>query len=93
VGDGFAAVTRDISTRGLALFHLRPVNSPFLAVELTDYDGHKLEAAIQVLRCRKANSFHEIAGKFVTKVYNAPAEDGREGTSQSRPEAKTEVFA
>jgi hypothetical protein len=71
-GREFAAVTRDISSRGIAMLHLRPVESPFLAVELTDPDGHKLEAAIEVLRCRKVDHFYEIAGKFVTKMYGSP---------------------
>lgn len=72
VGEGFAAVTRDISSCGIALFHQRWVNSPFLAVELVDPDGQKLEAAVEVLRCQRVNEFYEIAGKFVTKIYGEP---------------------
>ncbi len=71
-GDSFAAVTRDISARGLALYHSRPLESPYLAVELADHDGQKLEAALEVLRCEPVDSFYEIAGKFVTKVYLPP---------------------
>jgi len=73
VGDAFAAVSRDISSRGVALYYTCPVESPFLAVELTDHEGRKLQAAIEVLRCEPVDSFHEVAGKFVTKVYEAPA--------------------
>jgi hypothetical protein len=74
-GDSFAAVTRDISTRGLALYHKRPVEAPYLAVELADHEGKKLEAALEVLRCEPVDSFYEIAGKFVTKVYVPPIAD------------------
>ncbi len=70
-GDSFAAVTRDISTRGLAIYHNRPLECHYLAVELTDHEGRKLEAAVEVLRCEPVESFFEIAGKFVTKVYAA----------------------
>jgi hypothetical protein len=72
VGDTFAAVTRDISARGLALYHSRPVESPYLAVELADHEGQKLEAAVELLRCDPVDSFYEIAGTFVTKVYVPP---------------------
>ncbi len=71
-GDSFAAVTRDISSRGLALYHNRAVESPYLAVELADHEGQKLEAAVEVLRCEPVDSFYEIGGKFVTKVYVPP---------------------
>ena len=73
-GEAFAAVTRDISSRGVALYHNQPIEAPYLAVELADHEGRKLEAAIEVLRCDQADLFYEIAGKFVTKVYNPPSQ-------------------
>ena len=72
-GESFAAVTRDISSRGLALYHSRPLESPYLAVELADPEGQKLQAALEVLRCEPVDSFYEIAGRFVTKVYVPPS--------------------
>jgi hypothetical protein len=74
-GDSFAAVTRDISSRGIALYHSRSIKSPYLAVELADHDGKKLEAAVEILRCEPVAAFYEIAGKFVTKVY--PSDDSQ----------------
>lgn len=69
-GEAFVATSRNISSRGIALIHVEKVTHPYLAVELTDVDGKTFEAAVEVLRCQPQGSYYEIAGQFVTKVYN-----------------------
>ncbi len=72
-GASFTATSRNISSRGIALVHTHAIAGPFLAVELTDIDGRRLQAAFEVLRCQSLTPYFEIAGKFVTKVYGPPA--------------------
>lgn len=75
-GEGFYAVTRDISTRGIALFHATAVRTPYLALEFQDpVTDLPLQAVLEVRRCRPLGPFHEIAGPFVTKLYEAPPAD------------------
>ena len=73
VGQGFYAVTRDISSRGISLFHTAAVRTHYVALEFQDpLTGQKLQAVLEVLRCRPLGPFHEIAGQFVTKLYDPP---------------------
>jgi hypothetical protein len=70
-GPAFGATTRDLSQRGIAVIHHEKITSRWLAVELSDFDGNRLEAAVEVLRSRSVGPYFEIGGKFVTKVYDA----------------------
>jgi hypothetical protein len=69
-GAGFIATARDISRRGIAVIHSQVLTCPLLAVELADFDGRQIQAAVEVLRCRPVGPYFEIAGTFVTKVYD-----------------------
>jgi hypothetical protein len=69
-GQGFVTTTKDISRKGMAVIHFESIESPFLAVELTDPDGKKFQGAVEVLRCRSLGPYFEIAGKYVTKIYD-----------------------
>jgi len=71
-GEGFPAVSRSISSKGICLFHLRPLETPYMAVQMADPEGRKLEAPVKILRCQKVQQFYEIAGTFVTKLANVP---------------------
>ena len=51
------------------MFNTQAVDSSFLVLELTDPDGPKLKAVMEVLRCRPIGRFCEITGEFVTKMY------------------------
>lgn len=75
-GEHFMAVTRDISSRGLCLFSVQPVDNMFLALKLPDVNGQTLQAVMEVLRCRPSGPFFEIGGKFVTKVYDRDQRPG-----------------
>ena len=70
IGTGFIATARDISRRGIAVIHNEVLTCPLLAVELADFDGRQIQAAVEVLRCRPVGPYFEIAGTFVTKVYD-----------------------
>ena len=70
LGLGFVASTRDISRSGIAIIHHRPLECPFLAVQISNLNGRTLQSAVEVLRCRSLGRFFEAAGKFVTTVYD-----------------------
>ena len=67
-GEAFLAVTRDVSTRGMALFHTRVVTQPLLAIELHAPGGSTLRVALRITRCLPVGRFYEIAGHFVTTL-------------------------
>ena len=67
-GEQFVAITRDISSRGLALYHTAEVPAKsLLAVELRNPQGDTLQAVLEVLRCRADGPAFEIGGQFVVK--------------------------
>lgn len=65
VGDTFVAVTRDISVKGVALYHTQPILAPFLSLEFPLPDGGKRQTLLQVLRSRPVGPLFEIAGQFI----------------------------
>ena len=67
-GQEFRAVTRDISTRGISLLTAAPVNEKWLALELTVPGRPTTRTVMQVLRCRPAGPFFEVAGEFVSQL-------------------------
>lgn len=69
-GEPFMALTRDISTKGMSMYHTRRVSEKFLALELTDPANNRLRVVLEVLRCRPDGLFYEIAGRFATKISN-----------------------
>jgi hypothetical protein len=68
VGRPFMALTRNISTCGIALVHTRPVTTKYLVVELTSAADERLQVLLEVLRCRPLGPYCDIAGEFVAKV-------------------------
>lgn len=68
IGEGFIAATRDISSGGIAIYHTRGTSDRYLALELSAPSGEKLHLLLEVLRCRPAGLFYEIAGRFVSKI-------------------------
>jgi hypothetical protein len=68
VGEPFMAVTRNISTRGLALVHTRAVESELVVVELTTGSGSAIQLVMRVARCRPMGRFYEVAGPFVVRI-------------------------
>jgi hypothetical protein len=51
--------------------HARPLSdSPLLAIELSDLNGKKFQGAVEIRRCRPVGPYFEVAGEYVTKVYD-----------------------
>jgi hypothetical protein len=61
----FLAVTRDISVGGLCLYYIHEVKEKYLQLELSSPNHDHLDVVIEVVRCRQAGPFWEIAGPFV----------------------------
>ncbi|HZZ27679.1 MAG TPA: PilZ domain-containing protein [Pirellulales bacterium] len=66
-GEPFLGVTRDISIGGLCLYHLAPIETHFLQLELATNSGSgaSLQVLLQVVRCLQTGPLFEIAGRFV----------------------------
>lgn len=70
VGDSCHAVTRDISSRGIALLSHQAPDSSLLALKIMDRDGEtKLNAVVEVLRSSPIGDFYQVSGQFLSKVY------------------------
>ena len=65
--DGFVAVTRDISTRGVSFFHTAPINYHYLTLHFPESQQSTEAVTIEVLRCHKIGPLFEIAGKFLLR--------------------------
>ena len=76
-GEAFELITRDLSNRGISLIHTQAVQIDHLAVQLTDFQGAKLNAIVKVLRCRAIGSYYVIAGQFVTQSSGASKKKAR----------------
>lgn len=68
IGEPFVAVSRDLSGKGIAIYHTRRISQRYLALELSTPSDEKLHVLLQVLRCRPVGLFYEIAGNFVSKI-------------------------
>ena len=68
-GEAFAAITRDISSQGISIYHTRPIHEPYLAIQWTVDEGEQLRVLVEVVRCRPVGPFfYEIGGSFVTQA-------------------------
>jgi hypothetical protein len=63
----FAAVTHDISTRGISLLHTGPVDDHYLYLQFPESPQGSLTVVMEVLRRRKIGPLWEIAGNFRVK--------------------------
>jgi hypothetical protein len=66
-GEAFAAITRDISSKGISIYHTRPVHERYLAIQWNVEEGEQLRVLVNVVRCRPVGRFYEIGGMFITK--------------------------
>jgi len=72
VDESFDAITRDMSSRGLALFVAKKLDSrcKYLIVQVMDFDGQtKLDATMEVLRCQPNGHLYTVGGQFVFSKY------------------------
>ena len=62
----FLAVTRDVSTSGLCLLHMRPAPSAKLFIQIERPNESALDVVLNVRRNRRVGQFYEIAGDFIS---------------------------
>ncbi len=62
----FLAVTRDVSTGGLCLLHMRPAPSARLFIQIERPSESALDVVLNVRRNRRVGQFYEIAGDFIS---------------------------
>jgi hypothetical protein len=65
-GEEIPVVVRNISTTGLGLLTVTPVEGPYLALELAADDGEALLVTIAVCRCQPIGPCFDIGGRFVS---------------------------
>ena len=70
LGEPVQAMTRNISTTGIALISSAPLAGKLLAVDLSDAGDRRIQMVMRVLRNRPIGQFFETAGPFVTRFKN-----------------------
>jgi hypothetical protein len=65
VASGFAAVTRDISARGISFLHTGPVEEKYLFLRFPQASFDPQALVMEVLRRTEIGPFWIIAGKFI----------------------------
>jgi len=71
VGEGFVAVTQDISTGGLGFIHTRAVNDKLLCISLSEemWQAHLGQVFVmEVKRCDPVGSLYAVGGRFIGKI-------------------------
>ena len=69
VGETFRAVTRDLSTKNLCIYHSQPVTAKYLELQLARRIGdERLRVLLEVVRCEDAGPFFEIGGRFLEQA-------------------------
>jgi hypothetical protein len=71
-GAPFRAVLRDVSARGLRLYHTRFVGAHLLAVRLHLAPGRFVTVAMTVLRTQARQGCYEIAGSILARLDETP---------------------
>ncbi|MCA9148758.1 MAG: PilZ domain-containing protein [Planctomycetales bacterium] len=68
----FDAVTRDISTGGIGLFHLREIKSGLIKVTMTAPETHEqMTLLARVEHCTKCGGFYIIGCRFARVLFDA----------------------
>lgn len=76
VAPAYVVVVRDISDGGISVFFLssRPFPYEYMRVDIPVGDM-MLRAVAEVLKRDRSDCFHEIAGQFLARLEDVPAED------------------
>ena len=67
VGVPFAAMTRDISPRGIGLAHTEPIEQGLLALRMT-LAGEEVNLVAEVQWCKGLGPFYYVGAKFVSRL-------------------------
>ena len=65
IGDTFDAVTKDISTGGIRVLHMAPLNARFFQVDAVSQKGEHMSLLAEVKHCTPIGDHHEIGARFV----------------------------
>lgn len=65
-GEPFTAITKNISTRGIAIYYTKAIAvRSLLAMQLRDGRGETLSVVMRVAHCERRGPLFEIGGEFV----------------------------
>ena len=65
VGEPFEALTRDISCSGVGLFHLQPVDAPYVSIEMATPETQQvIRLLAKVEHCTRFGSFYIVGCRF-----------------------------
>jgi c-di-GMP-binding flagellar brake protein YcgR len=67
-GESFLALSKDISSTGMAIIHTRALASGSVVVELLNRDNSTMQLLAYVVRCVPIRRFYEIGLRFVTRL-------------------------
>ncbi|QDU64251.1 hypothetical protein Pan216_51400 [Planctomycetes bacterium Pan216] len=67
LGRPYLAVLRDVSSKGLSIYHVKDVVVRHFLVEV-EMKGETQQLLAETVRCRRTGKFHEVGGKFVAKL-------------------------
>lgn len=67
-GEGFLAISKDISAIGMAFVHTRAVTTATVVVELTNRNQMSMQLLAHVVRCQAIHRFYEVGLRFVTRL-------------------------
>ena len=70
-GAPFAAVTRDISLRGVGLVHVEPIDPQLLALRM-HLAGEEVKLVVEALWCRALGPFHYVGGRPISRLQSFP---------------------
>jgi hypothetical protein len=84
LGPVLQAVTRDISTSGISLLCTTSPEAKYLAISLWAAEGQRLDAVVEVLRCRPLGPMFDLGGRFVTKIHGLPRSKKRKPAGRAK---------
>lgn len=73
--DPFLVVSRNLSTRGIALVHTARLDDAWLAIEMSGGHGEKIQIVVQVVRCEVLGHYFEHGCQFLRRLGPRDADD------------------
>jgi len=71
VGAPFAAMTRDISPKGIGLIHTAPIEHKLLAIRMS-LGGKEVDLVAAILWCRTLGPYYYVGANFVSEAGGSP---------------------
>jgi hypothetical protein len=73
IGEPFLALTRNISSGGIAILHTEKVSAPYLLLRIETPRHQAIQTVVQVVRTRSFYQFTEISGRFELTAEKKPS--------------------